>query len=321
MNGNASEWIERQKLIETAFLDRALLQQDNVRKATIAVLRALELGSLRVVTPPGQRAWSDGEGTQNLAFPMTGDLRTWEVHGWVKQAVLLAFAWRTSQPLGLGEGLGADDSSRAERMAQGRVHGATVTFMDKFDVRSDLGASGVRVVPPGAVREGSFVAKGCIVMPGFVNVGAWVGAGTMVDTWATVGSCAQIGQGVHLAGGVGIGGVLEPPGARPVMIGDHAFIGSRCIVVEGAVVSSRAVLGAGVCLTATTPVYDVTTAERPEYRGYVPPNAIVAPGTREREFPGGRVPLSCGYIIGYRSEKTDERVALNDTLREYGVSL
>ena len=309
-----------QHLVESAFADRSLLQRASVREATVTVLRALERGELRVVTPPGSGPW--GDWSSPTALPaMTGDLREWVVHPWVKQAILLAFAWRT--PLGSGGGLGATDRPRdaEDRELQGRVHNPSPVYFDKFDVRSDLGECGVRVVPSGVVREGAFIAKGCIIMPGYVNVGAWVGSGTMVDTWATVGSCAQIGQGVHLAGGVGIGGVLEPPGARPVMIGEGAFIGSRCIVVEGAVVSARAVLGAGVCMTATTPIYDVTTNERKEHRGFVPEGAIVAPGTREREFPGGSVSLNCSYIIGYRSDKTDARVAINDTLRDFGISL
>ncbi len=321
MDNSPSESVKKdwEQAVVAAFADRSLVQQDTVRKATVGVLRAIESGRLRVATPEGASPWVDPKSP----LPMTEDLRAWKVHAWVKQAILLAFSWRTPLPMGaIPESTRESDPDRwVQGLAQGRVHGPDLSFFDKFDARSDLGASGVRVVPPGVVREGAYVAPGCIVMPGYVNVGAWVGAGSMVDTWATVGSCAQIGAGVHLAGGVGIGGVLEPPGARPVMIGDQAFIGSRCIVVEGAVVSTRAVLGAGVCLTATTPVYDVSTTERVEHRGYVPPGAIVAPGTREREFPGGKVALNCGYIIGYRSEKTDERVSLNDTLREYGISL
>jgi 2,3,4,5-tetrahydropyridine-2-carboxylate N-succinyltransferase len=209
----------------------------------------------------------------------------------------------------------------ALRENQGRVHGGELVFFDKFDVRSDLGEHGVRVVPPGVVREGAHVARGSILMPGFVNVGAYVGSGSMVDTWATVGSCAQVGRNVHLAGGVGIGGVLEPAGARPVMIGDNAFIGSRAIVVEGAVVGAGAVIGANTCITASTPIFDVTTAQRMEHRGYVPAGAVVAPGTRPKSFPGGEVQLQCAYIIAWRSEKTDAKVSLTDVLRETGLSV
>lgn len=304
--------------IAEAYADRSLLKQATVQEAIVFVLRELEAGRLRVATAVSgeQGPWVDP--TQRMI--MDGDLREWHVHAWVKQAILLALAWRTPQLLG-AHGRGQQNTLASAGREQGRVHADHMVFFDKLDTRSDLAEGGVRVVPPGVVREGAFVARGCIVMPGYVNIGAHVGEGTMVDTWATVGSCAQIGARVHLAGGVGIGGVLEPPGARPVMVGDDAFIGSRCIVVEGAVVSARAILGAGVCLTATTPVYDVTTPERQEFRGYVPAGAIIAPGTREKEFPGGRVALNCGYIIGYRNEGTDARVAINDTLREYGISL
>lgn len=299
------------ELIRAAYVDRQRLRGKDVENLLVKVLRSLEAGVLRVATPAGmgpERQPSEDD------LPMTGDLREWVVHSWVKEAILLCLAWRTPEKMG-------DRNTTEEPRHQGRVHGPGMTFFDKLDTRSDAQAAGVRVVPPGVIREGAYVARGCVVMPGYVNIGAFVGSGSMVDTWATVGSCAQVGKRVHLAGGVGIGGVLEPPGARPVMIGDDAFIGSRCIVVEGAVVSERAILGAGVCLTATTPVYDVTNPERQEFRGYVPPGAIVAPGTRERDFPGGRVALNCGYIIGYRNEQTDARVAINDTLREFGISL
>ena len=297
---------EIQKLIQRAFVDRTLLGQSDVQEALAFVLRELEAGRLRVATPQGL-------GPDAGAVEMTGDLRNWQVHAWVKEAVLLTLGWRRMRILGT--------VSKEIEPEQARVHGQTLSYFDKLDVRSDLAEKGVRVVPPGTVREGAFVARGSVIMPGYVNIGAYVSEGVMVDTWATVGSCAQIGARVHLAGGVGIGGVLEPAGARPVIIGDDAFVGSRCIVVEGAIVSSRAVLGAGVCITATTPVYDVTQAERTEFRGYVPPGAVVAPGTREKEFPGGRVPLQCAYIIGYRSDKTDARVGINDILRENGLGV
>lgn len=299
------EWNTIAKRIADASENRELLSDRQTQEAVAAVLRKLESGELRVASPAGM-------GPETGDVPLTGDLREWQVHAWVKQAILLAMAWR--QPRALGDALKADLGG------QHRVHGAGISYNDKFDVRTDLAAAGVRVVPPGVCREGAHVARGCVMMPCYVNIGAYVAAGTMVDTWATVGSCAQIGHRVHVAGGVGIGGVLEPAGARPVMIGDDAFIGSRCIVVEGAVVSERAVLGAGVCITASTPIYDVTRPERTEFRGFVPPGAVVAPGTREKEFPGGTVSLQCAYIIGYRSEKTSERVALNDILREHGLS-
>jgi 2,3,4,5-tetrahydropyridine-2-carboxylate N-succinyltransferase len=302
--------------IEAATRDVSLLEKPEVQESIVATLRALELGTLRVSTPPGMGPFV-APGTE---LALTGDLRDWEIHAWVKQAVLLALRWRVARPMGDATAAGAE-SSTAEAIDQGRVHGGGLVYFDKLDCRADLGARGVRVVPPGVVREGAHVAAGCIVMPGYVNVGAHVGKGTMVDTWATVGSCAQIGRNVHLAGGVGIGGVLEPAGARPVMVGDEAFVGSRAIVVEGAVVSARAVLGANVCITASTPIIDVTSAERREHRGYVPPGAVVAPGTRAKTFPGGEVQLQCAYIISYRSEKTDAKVSLNDVLRETGISV
>ncbi len=193
-------------------------------------------------------------------------------------------------------------------------------YLDKIPLKSGYEALGVRVVPPAVARYGSFLSRGVVLMPSYVNIGAWVGARTMVDTWATVGSCAQIGADVHLAGGVGIGGVLEPVSARPVIVEDGAFVGSRCIVTEGAVVGERAVLGANVVITASVPIIDVTGPEPVEYRGYVPPRAVVVPGTRPRDFPAGRYQLACALIVGWRSESTDLKVSLNDALREHGIS-
>ena len=178
---------------------------------------------------------------------------------------------------------------------------------------------GVRVVPPATARRGAYVSPGVVMMPSYVNIGAWVGPGTMVDTWATVGSGAQIGANVHLAGGVGIGGVLEPPGARPVIIEDGVFVGSRAAVTEGVVVGERAVLGPHVSLTASVPIIDVTASEPVEHRGYVPPGAVVVPGTRPKEFPAGTYQVSCALIIGRRSESTDLKTSLNDALREHGI--
>jgi 2,3,4,5-tetrahydropyridine-2-carboxylate N-succinyltransferase len=170
------------------------------------------------------------------------------------------------------------------------------------------------------VRYGSFLAEGVVVMPSFVNIGAWVGAGSMVDTWATVGSCAQIGARVHLAGGVGIGGVLEPVQARPVIIEDDCFIGSRCVITDGVLVRERAVLGANVVLTGSTPLIDVTGAAPVEHRGEVPANAVVVPGARSKRFPAGEFQVATGLIIGWRSERTDSKVSLNDALRTHGVA-
>jgi 2,3,4,5-tetrahydropyridine-2-carboxylate N-succinyltransferase len=192
-------------------------------------------------------------------------------------------------------------------------------YHDKIPLKSGYAALGVRVVPPAVARYGSFLSRGVVLMPSYVNIGAWVGANTMVDTWATVGSGAQIGANVHLAGGVGIGGVLEPPGASPVIVEDGAFIGSRCIITEGVRIGREAVLAPNVSLTASVPVIDVTGAEPVEYRGLVPPRAVVVPGTRPKEFPAGTYALNCALIIGYRSASTDLKTTLNAALRDYGV--
>ena len=182
-----------------------------------------------------------------------------------------------------------------------------------------LAAAGVRVVPPGVARYGSFLEPGVILMPGFVNVGARVGEGTMIDTWATVGSCAQIGRRVHLSGGVGIGGVLEPPQSRPVIVEDDCFIGSRAIVVEGVHIEAGAVLGAGVVLTSSTPIVDVRGRTAVEMRGRVPARAVVIPGMRPRSFPAGEFGTPCALIIGERGASTDRKTSLNQALREFGV--
>jgi 2,3,4,5-tetrahydropyridine-2-carboxylate N-succinyltransferase len=221
----------------------------------------------------------------------------WVVNEWAKKAILLYFRLR-----------------KVEHMDLGGLH-----FLDKIPVKDDYAERGVRVVPPGVARYGSFLSEGVVLMPGFVNIGAWVGPRTMVDTWATVGSCAQIGADVHLSGGVGIGGVLEPPGARPVIVEDGAFVGSRAAIVEGVVVGEQAVIGPHVTLGASIPVIDVTGEEPVEHRGYVPPRAIVVPGTRPKEFPAGTFNLACALIIGWRDASTDLRVSLNDALREHGL--
>jgi 2,3,4,5-tetrahydropyridine-2-carboxylate N-succinyltransferase len=223
----------------------------------------------------------------------------WMVNAWVKEAILLYFRLREMTTYEVGP----------------------FEFSDKIPLKHELARQGVRVVPPGTVRYGAHCEPGVIVMPGYVNIGAYVGAGSMVDTWATVGSCAQIGRDVHLSGGVGIGGVLEPPNARPVIVEDGAFIGSRSIVVEGTLVGERAVLGANTVITSSTPIIDVTGSEPTEHRGRVPAGAVVVPGTRPRRFPAGEYQLSCALIIGYRNERTDEKVALNQYLRELGVQL
>jgi 2,3,4,5-tetrahydropyridine-2-carboxylate N-succinyltransferase len=193
-------------------------------------------------------------------------------------------------------------------------------YHDKIPLKHGYAEAGVRVVPPATVRYGAYVSPGAVLMPSYVNIGAWVGPGTMVDTWATVGSCAQIGANVHLAGGAGIGGVLEPVNARPVIVEDDVFIGSRAIVVEGVIVGEGAVIAPHVALTASVPVIDVTGPEPVEHRGYVPPRSVVVPGTRPKEFAAGTYQLACALIIGQRSAATDRKLSLNEALREFGIA-
>ena len=194
-------------------------------------------------------------------------------------------------------------------------------FYDKIPLKKNFEKAGVRVVPHGLARHGSFLAKGVILMPSYVNIGAYVDEGTMVDTWATVGSCAQIGKNVHLSGGVGIGGVLEPVQAAPVIIEDDCFIGSRCIVVEGVRVEKEAVLGANVVLTQSTKIIDVSGPEPVEYKGRVPSRSVVIPGSYTKKFPAGEFQVPCALIIGKRKESTDQKTSLNDTLRDFQVAV
>jgi 2,3,4,5-tetrahydropyridine-2-carboxylate N-succinyltransferase len=221
----------------------------------------------------------------------------WVVNEEAKQAILDFFRLRQVEPIEVGP----------------------FEYIDKIPLKHDYAEAGVRVVPPAVARYGSFLSRDVVMMPSFVNIGAWVGPRTMIDTWATVGSCAQVGADVHLAGGVGIGGVLEPVNARPVIVEDGVFIGSRAAVTEGVIVGERAVLGPHVSLTASVPIIDVTGGDPVEYRGVVPPGAVVVPGSRPREFPAGTYQLSCALIIGWRSETTDLKLSLNETLREYGI--
>ena len=206
---------------------------------------------------------------------------------------------------------------RLRQMEPGEV--GPFEYHDKIPLKHGYEELGVRVVPPATARYGAFLSPGVVLMPSYVNIGAWVGPRTMVDTWATLGSGAQIGADVHLSGGVGIGGVLEPAGARPVIVEDGAFVGSRAAIVEGVVVGEQAVIGPHVTLAASIPVIDVTGEEPVEHRGTVPPRAIVVPGTRPKEFPAGTFNLACALIIGWRSESTDLRVSLNEALREHGL--
>ena len=221
----------------------------------------------------------------------------WIVYEWIKQAILLYFSLHSSEISAAGP----------------------LAFYDKLTPKTKWEGTGVRVVPPGVARYGSYLAPGVILMPGFVNIGARVGENTMIDTWATVGSCAQIGANVHLSGGVGIGGVLEPPSARPVIVEDGAFVGSRCIVVEGVIVQKEAVLGAGVIITASTPIVDVTGPKPIVSKGVIPARAVVIPGTQNKKFPAGEFGTPCALIVGRRNESTDRKTSLNDALRDFGV--
>jgi 2,3,4,5-tetrahydropyridine-2-carboxylate N-succinyltransferase len=236
----------------------------------------------------------------------TGTLRVcekhqnqWQTHSWIKQAILLYFRMTKMQTMDAGD----------------------FNFFDKIPVKRWSETDKVRVVPPAVVRRGAFVAPGAILMPSYVNIGAYVGSGTMVDTWATVGSCAQVGANVHLSGGVGIGGVLEPVQASPVIIEDNAFIGSRCIVVEGVLVEEGAVLGAGVTITASTKIIDVTKSQPVIYQGRVPARSVVIPGTTLKDFPAGAYGVPCALIIGQRKPSTDLKTSLTEALRDYQVSV
>jgi 2,3,4,5-tetrahydropyridine-2,6-dicarboxylate N-succinyltransferase len=223
----------------------------------------------------------------------------WTVNEWIKKAVILYFPIQKMETLEAGP----------------------MEFHDKMKLKTNYADLGVRVVPHAVARYGSFLAKGVIMMPSYVNIGAYVDSGTMVDTWATVGSCAQIGKNVHLSGGVGIGGVLEPLQASPVIIEDSAFIGSRCIVVEGVKVEKEAVLGANVVLTASTKIIDVTGEKPVEHKGIVPERSVVIPGTYPKNFKAGEYGVPCALIIGKRKESTDKKTSLNDALREYNVAV
>ena len=268
------------EIIEAAFADRSLLP--DAKAAVERTLALLDSGELRVASPPSASDVESGE---------------WTTHAWIKQAILLYFAIRGMEVFTVGP----------------------FEFHDKIPLKTNFAKQNVRVVPPGVVRYGAFCEPGVIVMPGYVNIGARVGAGSMVDTWATVGSCAQIGKDVHLAGGVGIGGVLEPPSARPVIIEDGAFIGSRVVIVEGMHVGKEAVIGAGVVLTSSTLIIDVSGDTPKELRGHVPARSVVIPGTRTKRFPAGEYGIPCALIIGQRSASTDKKVSLNDALRTFAV--
>ena len=223
----------------------------------------------------------------------------WVVNEWVKKSISLYFSIQNLKVIESGD----------------------VIYFDKLEPKKNYESLKIRVVPPGIVRYGAFCEPGVVVMPGFVNIGAYVSSGTMVDTWATVGSCAYIGKNVHLSGGVGIGGVLEPPSAMPVIIEDGAFIGSRAIIVEGVRIGKGAVIGANVTITSSTPIIDVSGEEPIEYKGVVPENSVVIPGTRPKTFPSSEYDVQCALIIGKRKESTNEKTSLNEALRTFGVDV
>jgi 2,3,4,5-tetrahydropyridine-2-carboxylate N-succinyltransferase len=236
------------------------------------------------------------KGKLRVAEPKDND---WQVNEWVKKAVILYFPINKMETIEIGP----------------------FEFHDKIALKKDYATQEVRIVPHAVARYGAYLAKGVIMMPSYVNIGAYVDSGTMVDTWATVGSCAQIGKNVHLSGGVGIGGVLEPVQAAPVIIEDNCFIGSRCIVVEGARIGKEAVLGANVVITNSTKVIDVTGSKPKKYKGYIPPRSVVIPGSYTKKFNAGEYNVPCAIIIGTRKESTDKKTSLNDALREYDVSV
>lgn len=264
-----------------------------------------------------EKAWEDRsmlqeESTQSVIREIiekldVGELRVaeptedgkWIVNDWVKKAVVLYFPIQEMITIEVGP----------------------FEFHDKMPLKTGYKEKGVRVVPHAIVRHGAFIERGAILMPSYVNIGAWVGSGTMVDTWATVGSCGQIGRNVHLSGGVGIGGVLEPLQATPTIIEDNCFVGSRCIVVEGVRVRKESVLGAGVVLTKSTKIIDVTGPEPITLQGEVPERSVVIPGSYTKSFPAGNYNVNCALIIGKRKESTDKKVSLNDALREHNVAV
>lgn len=223
----------------------------------------------------------------------------WIVNEWLKKAVILYFPIQKMQTIEVGP----------------------FEFHDKMALKTNYEELGVRVVPHAVARYGAFINRGVIMMPSYINIGAYVDSGTMVDTWATVGSCAQIGKNVHLSGGVGIGGVLEPIQAAPVIIEDDCFIGSRCIVVEGAYIQKEAVLGANVVITGSTKIIDVTGNEPKEYKGFVPERSVVIPGSYTKKFAAGEYQVPCALIIGQRKPSTDLKTSLNNALRDYGVAV
>jgi len=275
-----------QSIIEKAWENRELLKDETTLKTIREVIALLDSGTLRVAEPTVTTSSSLSTGS-------------WQVNEWVKKAVVMYFPIQKMETWEAG----------------------IFEYHDKMLLKTGYAEKGIRVVPPATARYGAYISKGVILMPSYVNIGAYVDEGTMVDTWATVGSCAQIGKDVHLSGGVGIGGVLEPLQAAPVIIEDGAFIGSRCIVVEGVRVEKEAVLGANVCLTASTKIIDVTGSQPIEYKGYVPARSVVIPGSYTKKFAAGDFQVPCALIIGTRKPSTDLKTSLNNALREYDVAV
>lgn len=263
-------------LIESAWDDRTLLQENITKKAIRSIIDLLDKGELRVAEPTP---------------------KGWQVNEWIKKAVVMYFPIQTMETIEVGP----------------------FEFHDKIPLKTGYAEKGIRMVPHAVARHGAYISKGTILMPSYVNIGAYVDEGTMVDTWATVGSCAQIGKNVHLSGGVGIGGVLEPLQNAPVIIEDNAFIGSRCIVVEGVRIETEAVLGAGVVLTMSTKIIDVSGDEPKEFKGIVPARSVVIPGSYPKKFPSGNFNVPCALIIGKRKESTNKKTSLNDALRSHNV--
>ena len=223
----------------------------------------------------------------------------WSTNDWIKKAILLYF--------------------NTEKLKTSKS--GILEFYDKIDLKKNYDSKGVRVVPHAIARYGSFLNKDVVLMPSYINIGAYVDSGTMIDTWATIGSCAQIGKNVHISGGVGIGGVLEPIQANPVIIEDNVFVGSRSIIVEGAIIEKEAVLGANVVITSSTKIIDVSKNKPIEYKGFVPARSVVIPGTYEKEFPAGKYGAPCALIIGERKESTDKKTSLNLALRQYNIAI
>ena len=266
------------ELIEKAWNDRSLLNDESTVDAIRTIIEELDKGIKRVAEPTANG---------------------WIVNEWIKKAVILYFPIQKMRLIEVGP----------------------FEFHDKMELKSGYDKLGVRVVPPAVARYGAYLSKGVIMMPSYVNIGAYVDEGTMVDTWATVGSCAQIGKNVHLSGGVGIGGVLEPVQAAPVIVEDGAFIGSRCIIVEGIRIGKEAVLGANVTLTGSSKIIDVTGDKPIEYKGYVPERSVVIPGGYMKKYPAGEFQVPCALIIGKRKPSTDLKTSLNDALRENDVAV